>query len=207
MEALAIKGEKRVELGKTATKAVRKAERIPCVLYGGENVVHFSTTFNEIKNLVYTPDFKVADIEVEGQTYRAILKTVQFHPVSDAIVHIDFLQLVPGKKVNVELPVRYTGIAPGIKTGGKLLPNLRKIKVKTSPEHLVDELVLDISHLELGQSIRVRDIKAIEGIEIMNSPGIPVASVDIPRALRSAAAAAEKEGEEEGATEEAGTEE
>ena len=193
MQTVAIKGEARTDLGKKFTKSVRNEGKIPCVLYGKDEVAHFSTTLKDIKSIVYTPEFKVAEIELAGNTYRCILKDVQYHPVTDEILHIDFLKLIDGHPVKVEVPIKFTGTSPGVKSGGKLIQQVRRIKIKTVPEKIVDELTLDISSLELGQSIRVRDIQAIEGIEIMNSPGIPVALVEIPRALRSAAAAKEKE--------------
>ena len=192
MKNVVIKGELRTDLGKKGTKGVRSKGLIPCVIYGGDNPVHFSVQFSEIKDIIYTPDFKIANIEVGGESFRALLKSYQTHPVTDAVEHIDFLRLIDGHPVKVELPVRFYGVSPGVKLGGKLLQTLRKIKVKTTPQHLRDEILMDISSMELGQSIRVRDIKGIEGIEIMSSPGIPVATIEIPRALRSAAAAAEK---------------
>ncbi|MCB0569710.1 MAG: 50S ribosomal protein L25 [Phaeodactylibacter sp.] len=193
MEIVAVNGQKRVGLGKKETKAVRNEGLIPCVLYGGDEVVHFSTTLNDIRGVVYTPDFKIAELTVEGKAYRAILKDVQWHPVTDSIVHIDFLRLVEGNAIKVEVPLRFTGVSPGVRAGGKLQQKLRRVLIKTTPEHLISEMSVDISKLELGQSIRVRDIVVEEpGIEIMNSPGVPVATIEIPRALRSATAAAEK---------------
>lgn len=195
MEVVAVNGNLRKEVGKKATKAVRTAEEIPCVLYGGKNVMHFTTKLNDVKDVIYTPNFKIAEIKIDGQVYKTILKDTQFHPVSDQIIHLDFFELVAGKKVNVEIPLRFKGVAkaPGTSEGGILLPNLRRVTVKTTPEHLVDELILDVSMLELGQAIRVRDIKVGDEMEIMNAPGISVATVDIPRALRSAAAEEEEE--------------
>lgn len=193
MEIIAVNGQARPGLGKKVAKAVRNEGRIPCVLYGGDEVVHFSTTLNEVRGVVFTPDFKVAELSVNGKTYRAILKDVQWHPVSDSIMHIDFLRLVEGHPVKVEVPVRFKGVSPGVRAGGKLQQKLRRVQIKTTPEHLVTEISVDISKLELGQSIRVRDIVIEEpGIEIMSSPGVPVATIEIPRALRSATAAAEK---------------
>lgn len=201
MKIVAVKGQLRSDLGKQSAKAVRREELIPCVLYGGDEVVHFSTNQHEVKDIVYTPDFKIAEIQVDGATYRCILKDVQFHPVTDEILHIDFLRLIDGTPIKVELPVRFKGTAPGVKSGGKVMRKVRRVKVKTLPEKLVDELLLDVSKLHMGDSIRIRDIETVEGMEILNSPGIPVATVEVPRAMRSlpaTAAAAEGEEEEEG---------
>lgn len=211
MKIVAVNGELRSDLGKQASKAMRRAKRIPSVLYGGGEIVHFSTTQQEVKDLIYTPDFKVAEIKVDGATHRCIVKDVQFHPVTDEIMHIDFLRLIDGTPVKVELPVRFKGVAPGVKSGGKVMQKVRYIKVKALPEKLVDELRLDVSKLEMGDSIRVRDIETVEGMEILNSPGIPVATVEVPRAMRSlpptAAEIAEGEEEGEGAEGEGGEEE
>lgn len=202
MKVVEIKGTLRKDLGKKASKLVRKEEKVPCVIYGGEEPIHFTADVNSFRSLIYNPDFKLAEIVLDnGKTVRCILKESQFHPVTDQIVHLDFIELVPNKVVKVEIPVRFKGTSPGVKLGGKLIQSLRRVKVKTTPEKLVDELLLDISTLQLGHSIRIRDIEVGEGIEIMNSPGIPVASVEIPRALKSATAAAEKEEEEDVVTE------
>ncbi len=186
MQAVAFKGEIRTLGKKKAANALRKEGRIPAVLYGGKDQIHFSTTHNAVKALIFTPEFKIADLNLDGQSYRCIVKDIQWHPVTDEILHIDFLTLVDGHPVKVELPVRFIGDSPGIRGGGKLQQAVRRIKVKANPENLVDELVLDITGLALGQSIRVRDIDAIDGIEVLNPPGTPVATVEVPRALRSA---------------------
>lgn len=195
MEVVAINAQSRAVIGKKATKAVRKEGLIPGVIYGGDQIVHFSTKLNDIRGAVYTPDFKIVEVSLEGTTYRCIVKAVQFHPVTEEILHLDFLRLIDGTPINVEVPVRFKGTSPGVKEGGKLLQSVRRVKIKTTPENLVDEMLLDISNLGLGQSIRVRDIETNDNIEIMNAPGIPVAIVEIPRALRSATAAAEKAAE------------
>ncbi len=191
-ELVAIKGEPRADLGKKGAKSVRHNGKIPCVLYGKDGVVHFSVTPPDVKSIVYTSDFKLAEVEVAGKKYKCYLKDKQFHPVDEKILHLDFLALSDGQKINVEVPVRFSGQAKGVKIGGKLQQNLRTVKIKTTPEFLVEEVTVDVSHLELGQSIRVRDIAPIKGVEIMNSPGIPLATIEIPRALRSATTAAEK---------------
>lgn len=194
MQAISIEVQKRDGLGKKSSKAIRRDGHIPAVVYGGGEPVHFTTTLSEIKNLVYTPEFKIADLSVDGTHYRCIVKDVQYHPVTDEILHIDFLRLVENHPVKVEVPVRFKGTSPGVRAGGKLQQLVRRIKIKAKPEDLVDALELDISKLELGQSIRVRDIEPIQGVEIINTPGTPVAIIEIPRALRSATAAAEKAG-------------
>jgi large subunit ribosomal protein L25 len=189
MNTIAINGNKRNEVGKKATKAVRSSNSIPCVLYSSakENI-HFHTTEAEVKNLVFTPEFKVAELNIDGVQVNAILKDIQFHPVKDNIIHIDFLQLVEKHPVIVEIPLKTKGSSPGVKIGGKLMQSIRKVKVKTVPENLVNELFIDISSMELGQSLRIKDIIIPEGIEVMQNGSIPVVSIEVPRALKSAAA-------------------
>lgn len=198
METIAFTGQARTELGKKSTRDIRNAGNIPCVAYGGGDAVHFVVTHNDVKDLIYTPEFKLADITLDGQTFKAFVKDIQFHPVTDVIEHIDFLRLIEGHSVKVDVPIRFKGVSPGVKNGGKLIQRLRRIRIKTKPETLVSEIEVNISKLKINDSIRIRDVdQKLETIEILNSPGVPVASVETPRALRSAAAAAAKE--EEGA--------
>ena len=192
MQSIAISGNPRVELGKVATKTNRAEGEIPCVLYGLNELAHFTVSAKDVRYLVYTPDFKIAELSLEGKTYRTILKDVQFHPISEQILHIDFLKLTEGQSVKVNVPLRLVGSAPGVKSGGRLLQPVRKVKIKCLPETLVDQVQLDISGLDLGQTSRVKDIIAQEGIEIMMSPSIPAVTIEIPRALRSAATAEAK---------------
>lgn len=198
MNTIAITVEPRSEVGSKSARVARNEGLIPCVMYGGGEVIHFTSNKKDLKDVIYTPDFQVVEITINGKTHRCILKNTQFHPVSEAIEHVDFLELIDGKSVKVELPVRFEGSSPGVKNGGKLQQSLRRIKVKTTPENLIDQLVLNISKLKLGQAIRVRDIQIAEGIEVMSPPGTPVATVEIPRALRSATGGVEEEEEEEG---------
>lgn len=184
MEQIVINGDARTEFGKKGSKAERNAGLIPCVIYGGEKPIHFTTKHSDVKTLVFTPNFKLAQITVDGKGYKCFLKSVQYHPVKEHIVHIDFQELVAGHKVVVEVPIRCHGNSPGVKAGGKLIQSLRKARIKTTPESLVGELQLDISNLELGQAIRIRDIQVEKGVEIINAPGVPVALIEIPRALR-----------------------
>ena len=190
MNTVSIKAESRDTNVKAAQ--IRNNGQIPCVIYGGDILEHFSTTHNDIKPLIFTPDLKVAEIELGGKKHKCIVKDIQWHPVTDNIEHIDFLALEDGRKIKVEVPVRFKGASPGVKVGGKLLQSMRKVKVKLDPKDLVDELFIDISNLELGAAVRVKDIELNDNIELMVNAQIPVAVVEVPRALKSAAAAADK---------------
>jgi large subunit ribosomal protein L25 len=192
MQTVSINAEKRTVVGSADAKKLRAQELIPAVMYGGDGVTHCTVSPKSLKPLIYTPDFKIAEINIDNTIEKCIVKDVQFHPVSDAILHIDFLKLVPKNTIKINIPVKFNGVSPGVKAGGKLVQSLRKVPIKTTPEHLIDELFVSISKLELGQSVRVRDIVVPEGIEIMSNGSIPVASIEIPRALKSAAAAEAK---------------
>lgn len=215
MEVVKINGEPRQKLGGKASKTLRREGRVPAVIYGTNEPVHFSTTQLALRDLIYTAEFKVAEVTVDGEKpMRAILKDVQFHPTTDLVTHVDFLRLEEGRTVKVDVPIRFKGTSPGVRAGGKLQQNIRRIRIKTTSENLIDELVVDISSLEMGQSARIRDIDPIEGVEIVTPGSTPVAGVQVPRAMRSAATAEAKEakkgaavaeGEEE-ATEEAAAE-
>ena len=196
MDILKVEGKKRSEVGSKSAKAARIEGLVPCVIYGQEGTTHFAVTPKSVKTLVYTPDFKVVELDLEGKTCKAILKDIQFHPVTDAIQHMDFLQLTDGVTVKVSIPLRTKGSSEGVKVGGKLIQQVRNITVKTKPEHLVPELFVDITTLELGQAARVRDVEAPDTMQVMNPPATPVVAIEIPRALRSATAA---EAEEEAA--------
>jgi large subunit ribosomal protein L25 len=193
MQTIAIEGKLRKETGKGATKAIRRSGEIPCVMYGSEQNIHFSVPQAAVRSIVYTPVFYKIALNVDGQTYVSILKDIQFDPVTDAIEHIDFHMLIPGNKMFCEIPVRTVGTSPGVKEGGKLMIKVRKLKVKATPEQLREAIDIDISGLGLGQSFRVRDLGDI-GLEILNSPAIPLATIEIPRSLRSAAAQKDTEG-------------
>lgn len=192
MEKIKVKGQVRNELGSKHAKNARNEGLVPCVLYSSKGNHHFVIDPRSIRDLIYTPSFRTADVEVEGHTFNAIVKDVQYHPLNDEILHIDFLALEPNRPVKVNVPVAFKGVSPGVKAGGKLQKSMQTVKVKTTPEKMVDLLHLDISHLGLGQAIRVRDIQPVEGVEILTAPATPVAIVEIPRALRSAAAAEAK---------------
>jgi large subunit ribosomal protein L25 len=185
MNTIAIEAQARTEMGKKATKALRAEGMIPCVLYGGKENIHFAVTPKQVKHVLYTDKFVVAQITVNGSQHEAILKDADFDPVTDQALHLDFQELVKGKKVKVNIPVKLIGFAAGVKEGGKLELNLRNLIVKTTPENLITDIEVDITHLTLGKSVKVRDLKTV--LEIMNPLGNPIAQVIIPRAMRSAA--------------------
>ncbi len=186
MEVIAIKAQPKEGAGKEVAKRIRRTGSIPANMYqsGGGESVQFTVATADFRHLIYTPQFKMAEIELEGEKHKCIVKDIQFHPVTDEVLHLDFLKLVDGVKFKVTVPVRFTGQAPGVKAGGKFLAKLRQINILTTPDKLVDEVSADISTMELGSTIRVRDIKAEEGIEITNNGAVPIASIEIPRALR-----------------------
>jgi large subunit ribosomal protein L25 len=189
MKTITIEGQLRTESGKKSTRQLRSQELVPGVIYGGEKEVNFSASVKAFKNLVYTPEFQVAEVSVEGKTYRCILKDLQFDKVSDALIHVDLLELVADKKVVATLPLKFTGAAAGVKAGGKLVTKMKSLKVKALPKDLKENIEVDITNLELNGNIRVEDVKA-EGIEILNSPRIPIASVVMTRQLKQEEATA-----------------
>jgi large subunit ribosomal protein L25 len=194
MDVVKINGEPRQKLGGKASKALRREGMVPAVIYGTDEPIHFSTTQLALRDLIYTPDFRLAEVTVAGgEPVRAIVKDVQFHPITDLVTHVDFLRLEEGRTIKIDVPIRFKGNSPGVRAGGKLQQNLRRVRIKTTPENLIDELVVDISTLEMGQSARIRDIDPIEGVEIVTPASTPVAGIQIPRAMRSAATAEAKE--------------
>lgn len=205
MNTIVIDAQERKDLGKKATKALRAEGLIPCVMYGGKDNQHFAVNFKQIKDVVYTDKFVIAEIKIGGNSHKAILKDADFHPVSDKPLHFDFQELVDGNPVKVQIPVKLNGLAAGVKEGGKLELKLRKLAVKTTPDKLVSEIEVDVTNLTLGKSVKVKDVTT--DLEIMNPGSIPIAQVVVPRAMRSAASQAGAVGAEETAEEEEAAEE
>ncbi|MBS1496522.1 MAG: 50S ribosomal protein L25 [Bacteroidetes bacterium] len=191
MKSITIEGQLRTESGKKATRQLRSQQLVPGVIYGGKAEVNFSAPAASFKSIVYTSEFMLAEIKVAGNTYRCILKDLQFNKVSDVLTHVDFLELVEDKKVIATLPLKYVGTPAGVKAGGKLVTKMKNIKVKTLPKYLKESIEVDINSLELNQNIRVQDIKA-DNMEVLNSPRIPIASVTMTRQLKQEEAAAPK---------------
>ena len=202
MRTVEIIGYERANLGKSGAKSLREEGNVPCVLYGGKEQIHFHTPMYLFKELVYTPDSAFVKINIEGKEYEAILQDAQFHPVSETILHADFLQLFDDKEVKMEIPIRLIGQSPGVLEGGSLVPKIRKIKIKALPKNMPEYIEVDISGLDLGKSVKVGSIEEID-FEILNSKRVSIATVEVPRLLRSAQAedAAEAEAALEDATE------
>ena len=178
MKSFKIKGTARQELGKKDSKSLRANDLVPCVIYGGEN---------EFRKLVYTPKVYQTEIDVDGKIYQAFMQALQFHPVTDKLLHIDFLEVRENVAVKLEIPVRLDGYARGIQQGGRLKSNLRTLKAKGFSKDFPDEIVIDVTNLGLSESIRVGDVK-VPGIEILNAKSVPVATVVVTRAARAAMA-------------------
>jgi large subunit ribosomal protein L25 len=160
MKSILIQGVKRENVGKVATRALRNAEQVPCVIYGGTEPVHFAAEEKAFKGLVYTPEAHTVTIELaDGSKFEAILQDIQFHPVTDRIIHADFYQLDENKPVTMEVPVRLTGRARGLVAGGVLRFNMRKVKVRAIPANLPDEIVIDITSMRIGHKMYIESLK------------------------------------------------
>ena len=183
MKTITIEGHLRTEHGKKAARQIRSQDNVPGVIYGGAEEVNFYASAKAFKPLVYTGEFQLADVTVNGKTYKCILKDLQFDKVEDSLIHVDLLELVGDKKVVATLPIKFTGVSVGVKGGGKLVTKMKSLKVKALPKNLRESITVDITHLDLNGNIRVEDVK-VDGIEILNSPRIPIASVVLTRLLK-----------------------
>ena len=192
MKSITIKGSERESVGKVATKALRNAGLVPCVLYGGNQAVHFSAEVMAFKNLVYTPNAHTVEIDLgEGKSFNAILQDIQVHPVSDKILHIDFFQLFDDKEITMEVPVKIVGTSQGVLAGGVLRLNTRKLKVKALPKNLPDFIEADITPLEMGNKLYVTKL-ANDNYKLIHPDNTVVAQVRISRAAMKAAQEAAK---------------
>lgn len=167
----------------------RKEGLVPGVIYGGAENLHVKAHVNDLRKATHTSEFNIVEIEINGKKIDTILKDAQYHPITDEILHFDLLELVKGHMIKAQIPVRLVGNSKGVKLGGKLVQKVRKVQVKVAPENLVGELTIDVSNLDLGNSGRVKDIVVAQGIQVMTPSATPVCTVEIPRALKSAAAA------------------
>ncbi|MEG1685453.1 MAG: 50S ribosomal protein L25/general stress protein Ctc [Bacteroides sp.] len=188
MKSIEVKGTARNEFGKKSTHAIRKSNGVPCVLYGGAENVHFTVTTEALLKLVYTPHIYVVDLEIDGKKYNAILKDIQFHPVKDNILHVDFFQIDEAKPIIMEVPVALEGLADGVRAGGKLTLQMRKLKVRALYNIIPEKLVVNVTNLSLGKTIQVGAL-AFDGLELINAKEAVVCAVKLTRVARGLAAA------------------
>jgi large subunit ribosomal protein L25 len=189
MKTITIEGQLRTEIGKKATRQLRSQGLVPSVIYGGTQEIAFAAPVLAFKSIVYTPDFQLAEIKVDGKSYKCIMKDLQFDKVSDQLSHVDFLELIQDRPVIATIPVKFTGASQGVKDGGRLITKVKALKVKSLPQHLKENIEVDITNLQLNGNIRVEDVQE-PNYEILNSPRIPIASVVMTRQLKQEEAAA-----------------
>ncbi len=189
MKTFVLSGVSRPESGKKAAKALRKEDKIPAVIYGGENKdsIHFTVTNSDVRKLVYTPEIFLIDLTIDGKAYKAILKDIQFDPVTDRILHIDFLHVFDNKPIVIEVPVVLDGLAEGVKAGGKLSLDLRKLRVKALYDKVPEQIHINVESLALGKSIQVGQL-SFDGLELLNAKNAVVCRVQLTRAARGLAA-------------------
>lgn len=180
MKKVSLSGEPRAHVGKTDAKAVRNAGLVPAVIYGGKEQKFLNLKYNDIHGIHYSPDTYQVNISLEGKEYPAIIREVQFHPVTDKMIHVDFVELVPGKEVITEIPLKYEGQAIGVRAGGKLSKGLRKVRVKATPENMPDYVTVNIANLDLGQVLKVKELK-LPNAKIMEIQERAVAAVKTTR--------------------------
>jgi len=180
METIEIIGYKRANLGKQNSKKLREEGNVPCVVYGGKEQIHFHSPMILFRDLVYTPGANFVKLNIEGVEKDAILQDIQFHPVSETILHADFLELQDDKKVKMEIPVKIIGNSPGVQQGGKILMRIRKLSLMAYPKNMPSFVEVDISELQLGKSIKVEELLN-DQYDILNSPLVSVVSVNVPR--------------------------
>ena len=189
MKTFALAGQSRTDIGKKATNAVRVAGNIPAILYGGEKEIAFSVIKEDVRNLIYTPDIFIVELTIDGQACNAIVQDLQFHPVTDEVLHMDFLQVFPEKAITIEVPVKLEGLAEGVKQGGKLSLEIRKLRVKALYANVPERLTIDVTNLGLGKTIQVGQL-SFDNLELLNAKNAVVCAVKLTRAARGAKAAA-----------------
>ena len=197
MKSIDVKGTARTATGKKATQEIRKAGSVPCNRYGearGENglpvALSFSTTAEELRKLVYSPDIYSVNLNIDGKEYKAVMKELQFHPVTDKLLHVDFYEITEEKPIVMEVPIKLNGLAEGVKAGGKLAASVRKLKVRAVYSAIPERLNIDVTNLGLGKTIKVGEL-SFEGLELVTSPSVVVCQVKMTRSAMSAAAKAQ----------------
>jgi large subunit ribosomal protein L25 len=190
MKALSISGSLRENVGKKDAKMHRKEAKVPCVLYGGKDQVHFVATEKDFKKLIFTPEIFIVNLQISGKEYNAILQDIQYHPVTDSILHIDFMEIFDDKPVIISVPVNFTGVAPGVLKGGKLIRKIRKLKIKALPQYLPDDILVDISELNIAGTIKVGDLVR-ENIQFLDPLSSVVVTIVSTRGVGDDEAAAD----------------
>jgi large subunit ribosomal protein L25 len=180
MKTVSISGSPRENVGKKDAKKIRKEGKVPCVLYGGKDQVHFATEEISFKKLIYSPDVYTVKLDINNKEYEAVLQEIQYHPVSDVIIHADFLEIFPDKPVTIHIPVKVIGAAEGVLKGGQFFQKLRKVKIKALSKHLPDSITVDITPLEIGDSIRISDVK-IDNVTFLDAPTAVIVGVRVTR--------------------------
>ena len=191
MKTFELNGTARADFGKKAAKSIRADKKVPCVLYGGEANVNFVVETSELRKLIYTPEVYLVNLTIDGKTVKAIVKEMQFHPLTEEVLHMDFLEVLDNKPIAVEIPVHLTGLAEGVKAGGKLSLEMRKLRVKGLYNDVPERIVIDVTNVALGKKIQVADV-AVENLQVLNAKNAVVAQVKLTRAARGAQAAANK---------------
>jgi large subunit ribosomal protein L25 len=184
MKSIELKGTIREKLGKASSKTTRAAEKVPCILYGGKNSVYFSVIEKDLKHILFTPHVYLIDLDVNGKKYLAKIQDIQFHPVSDAVNHIDFYEVSADKTITIDLPVIVTGNSIGVREGGKLIQDKRKVKVRGLVKNIPEEITVDISEIGIGKSVKVGDL-VYKNIEFLDLKHSPVVSVKVTRIAKA----------------------
>jgi large subunit ribosomal protein L25 len=190
MKNVLLSGSLRGNVGKKDAKKHRKEGNIPCVMYGGKEQIHFVASDKAFRKLIFTPEVYIFNLEIAGKTYNTIIQDVQYHPVSDHILHIDFLEINPEKPVTISVPVKIIGVAPGVLKGGKMEHKTRKLKIHALMQHLPDKITVTIDNLDIGDSVRVKDL-VLENITFLDNPNTIIVGVRTARVLVEEPTAAE----------------
>ena len=191
MKTVSMSGSLRENVGKKDAKMNRKNGKVPCVLYGGKDQIHFLADDKDFKDIIFTPEVCFINLEINGKQYKATLQDVQYHPVSDNILHVDFLQIIDDKPIIMSVPIKVVGTSPGVLRGGKLVVKMRKLKVKGLPNVLPDDVKVDISTLDIEDYVKVNNLK-VDGVEFLNVPTSIVVMIKATRGVEDAAAETEE---------------
>lgn len=190
MQTIELKAVKRDIFGKKESKKIRQEGQIPCVIYGNGLTIHFSVDEKEVKPLIYTPNSYIVEFDIDGKKETGVIREIQYHPVREEILHMDFFHVIPGKPIVIDIPVKLTGVSEGVKQGGKLILSKRKIRVTGTMDKLPNELVVDVTSLALGKSVFVGDL-SFDGLTLLTPASTAVCAVKMTRAARGAAAKGE----------------